>query len=181
MRPTTQPHLSALSFSAVPCEIDYSESYSTPWAISPESVLLPVGPSGLHEWFVFSLILKGQDTQFNSIRFCQKWFAYYLGGQAQGLVALGEFVKKVVFCASRPPITHLFMFRAGVPLSFEGHQAGFGTGPWYYMVYHSLCWLFHGIQRGGSPFAGASPLKVRETRVARGGRPTRESDGTSPL
>ena len=44
MRPTTQPHLSALSFSAVPCEIDYSEPYSTPWAISPESVL-PVGPS----------------------------------------------------------------------------------------------------------------------------------------
>ena len=30
--------------SAVPCEIDYSEPYSTPWAISPESVL-PVGPS----------------------------------------------------------------------------------------------------------------------------------------
>ena len=50
MRPTTQPHPSAISFSAVPCEIDYSEPYSTPWAISPESVL-PVGPS-----VVFSLI-----------------------------------------------------------------------------------------------------------------------------
>ena len=50
MRLTTQPHLSALSFSAVPCERDYSEPYSTPWAISPESVL-PVGPS-----VVFSLI-----------------------------------------------------------------------------------------------------------------------------
>ena len=50
MRPTTQPHLSALSFSAVPCERDYSEPYSTPWAINPESVL-HVGPS-----VVFSLI-----------------------------------------------------------------------------------------------------------------------------
>ena len=56
MRPTTQPHPSAISFSAVPCEIDYSEPYSTPWAISPESVL-PVGPSVC----IF----------FNSIRFCQ--------------------------------------------------------------------------------------------------------------
>ena len=28
MRPTTQPHPSAISFSAVPCEIDYSEPYS---------------------------------------------------------------------------------------------------------------------------------------------------------
>ena len=56
MRPTTQPHPSAISFSAVPCEIDYSEPYSTPWAISPESVL-PVSPSVC----IF----------FNSIRFCQ--------------------------------------------------------------------------------------------------------------
>ena len=50
MRPTTQPHLFALSLSTLPCERDYSEPYSTPWAISPESVL-PVGPS-----VVFSLI-----------------------------------------------------------------------------------------------------------------------------
>ena len=50
MRSTTQPHLFALSLSTLPCERDYSEPYSTPWAISPESVL-PVGPS-----VVFSLI-----------------------------------------------------------------------------------------------------------------------------
>ena len=42
--------IGALSLSALPCERDYSEPYSTPWAISPESVL-PVGPS-----VVFSLI-----------------------------------------------------------------------------------------------------------------------------
>ena len=62
MRPTTQPHLFALSLSTLPCERDYSEPYSTPWAISPESVL-PVGPS-----VVFSLI------QYASVKFASELF-----------------------------------------------------------------------------------------------------------
>ena len=67
MRPTTQPHLSALSFSAVPCEIDYSEPYSTPWAISLESVL-PVGPSvclffSLIQYAFVKIGVRGTRTQ----------------------------------------------------------------------------------------------------------------------
>jgi hypothetical protein len=58
MRLTTQPHLSALSFSAVPCERDYSEPYSTPWAISPESVL-PVGPSVVFSLMQYASVKQG--------------------------------------------------------------------------------------------------------------------------
>ena len=57
MRPTTQPHLFALSLSTLPCERDYSEPYSTPWAISPESVL-PVGPSVVFSLIQYASVIK---------------------------------------------------------------------------------------------------------------------------
>jgi hypothetical protein len=56
--------LFALSLSAVPCKRDYSEPYSTPWAISPESVL-PLWVRALFSLIQYASVKKNEKRRIS--------------------------------------------------------------------------------------------------------------------